>query len=164
MQVFIKEGDLVNETSAVPVIAYYADGTVLTPDMHGADVFVMYAPDNAIVSGSDMPGVTMTQDWRADTVQSGKVIDYEANRRITIAFPTDEQTKANAIFNNYIITYGPDSTLWPTDAQAKKGTITAGWNYVNDVTARATAMKSSSPPLDPTDDAHWPTPITPIHL
>lgn len=167
MQVFIKEGALVDETSDVPVVAFYPDGTTIVENMHGADAFVMYTPDDSIVksaASSDASGMVMKQDWRSNTEQAAAVIDYEANRRINIAFPVTEQTKANAIINNYIITYGPDSVTWPSDAQTKKATITSGWNYVNAVTAAAISLKQSSPPLDPTDDAHWPAPITPIHL
>lgn len=167
MQVFIKEGAIVDMTSDVPVVAFYPDGTSLVENMHGPDMFVMYCPDNSIVkstASTDASGMVMKQDWRSNTEQSAKVIDYEANYRINVAFPMSEQTKANAIFNNYIITYGPDSTIWPTDAQGKKSTITAGWNYVNAVTAAATGMKQTLAPLDPTDNSHWPPPITPIHL
>jgi hypothetical protein len=166
MQVFLKNGALVDMTSNIPVIAFYPDNTVLVGNMH-ANTFVMYAPDNAIIktgSGTDQPVVIMTQNWRSDSTQSAAVIDYEANRRIDIAFPTSEQTKANAITNNNIMTYGHDSTTWPSNAQSQKVTITGGFNYINDVEAAATTMKGAAPPLDPTDNSHWPAPITPIHL
>jgi len=165
MQVFIAEGNLIDDISDIPVVAYYPDGLTITSNMHGANAFVMYAPDSCLVrASSGMPGMVMKQSWRSDANQSAAVIDYEKNRRINIAFPTDEQTKANGTINSYIVNYGADSATWPAEAQSMKATIQSGWDYITAVTANADAMKQGTPPLDPTDDANWPAPITPIHI
>jgi len=159
-QVFVNRQSLLDETPTAPVlvIASYRNETVIDRNWHGTDSTVVGVSDVLVVEDRDNYRTILRSDWRDDYVP---VVNAEANRRITTAFPAFKQSNYNAQWNTYQVQYGLDPATWPAGPpQDFAAEYNRGWKYINDVRAASNAMTAM--PQDPTADEHWPTVITPV--
>jgi hypothetical protein len=158
MQVFVLRSDLTDAPDEhVNVISTYDDGLAIDPTVHGTAATLMSLPTAAIAGANQMP--YLVQDWR--TLDPNQEITFEANNRINAVFPDYSQRNANNEMNGYITAYGTNTGSWPAAAQSRYAEMNRCWTYVNQVRAAANSMAQSILPADPTDDSHWPTPISP---
>jgi hypothetical protein len=164
MQVFTPRSGLTGAANEAAVIMMsFPDGFVYPPTAMLAAWTVLSVSD-AMVIPKVIPylqssTMVLQTNWRADNPT--QTVSYEANRRITTTFPEYSQRNSNSEINGYITTYGADTTTWPAAEQARKAEVDRCWNYVNAVRNIANAMVLSALPVDPTDDSHWPTVISP---
>lgn len=159
MQAFVPRSDLLNETAETPVrvVASYGNAMVTTIDMHGPDCTVLFLAEDLTKPPDIITPTTLKPEWRTNYAP---VLNFEAARRITIAFPEYKQRNYTALMNDYTFQYGADTALWPQTALDDKAENDRGWAYVQDVRAASNAWTSM--PVDPTDDSIWPPAITPI--
>jgi hypothetical protein len=159
MQVVVRRADLGEQQPVV--LAHYPDGTnIRSTAPYGDGVTTMTVPDTAIEKIEHV-GNRLAANWRSF---ANVVVNAEANRRVQISFPDYMQRNANQDLSNSITSYGADpSNNWPQDALDRKASADAGWNFINAVRQASDAMVGGMP-LDPTDDAHWPTQIPPVYI
>jgi hypothetical protein len=159
MQVVVRRADLGEQQPVV--LAHFPDATdIRSTQSYGDGVTVMTVPDTTLVKVEHI-GNVLAANWRSFP---NIVVNAEANRRVQISFPDYMQRNANQDLVNSITSYGPDpSNNWPQDALDRKASADAGWNFINAVRQTSDAMAAGMP-LDPTDDAHWPTQIPPIYI
>jgi hypothetical protein len=157
-QAFVIRNDLQieDQTHPVRVVAAYRNDTVVDWSWHGSQCTVLTLADDKIKSPAEGEMVsTLISTWRDDYKT---VINGEANRRITIAFPIYKQNNYNATYNQNQSQHGTDTATWPD--QAFVAEYNRGWKYVGDVRTASNAFTAM--PVDPTDDSIWPPAITPI--
>jgi hypothetical protein len=165
-QVFVLKSDLAANAPTVQVHGSYPDLPWLDRNMMGTQYTPLTVPDKAVVPATALPGMTLgfggqlASNWRTypDTI-----CNYEAMRRILEVFTEYMQRNATNDTNRSVLLYGADSTKWPADAVARRNESQRGWNYVSAVRLQNAALINALP-NDPTDDAHWPTKITPIYI
>jgi hypothetical protein len=161
MQVIVRRADLGEQQPIV--LAFFPDGTdIRSTQSYGDGVTTMTVPDNAVVPAPpESPGgYVLAANWRSFP---NVVVNAEANRRVQLSFPDYMQRNANQDIASSITNHGADTSDWPQDALDRKASADAGWNFVNSVREVSDAMISGMP-LDPTDDAHWPTQIPPVYI
>jgi hypothetical protein len=163
MQVMVPRADLTGAADeTVHVLMFFPDGASFPAGTLQSTWTIFWVNDNLVVRDKNSAAIStrlLDTNWRA--LSQTNLISYEANSRITTAFPDYSQRNANNEMNGYITLYGADSTQWPSAQQARKAEIDRCWNYVNAVRNTANAMGSASLPVDPSDNSHWPTVISP---
>jgi hypothetical protein len=158
MQMYVPKSQLTGAADElVTVLASYQDGVVVNAFQVPPNCTVLSLPQPMIASNAGMP--VLQKGWRNDN--GPQVLNFEANNRINAVFPDYSQRNANNEATGYITQYGSDSTKWPAAAQSRKAEMDRCWNYVNAVRAAANTLVLSMLPADPTDNSHWPTPISP---
>ncbi len=166
MQVYVLKSDLVN--SPVPVVAYYND---TKPPMditfHGSlcTMFNVPVADVQFPISAPVPG-TPPLSQQPNLIPSFRndmqlIVNAEANRRILLVFSEEQQRNSNADINRSTTLYGATTSAWPSDAQSRLTESNRGWSYVNLVRQASVALGTNLSLVDPTDDSHWPTRITP---
>jgi hypothetical protein len=158
-QVFVVRADLLTETAEqfVAVVATYGNAMETTIDMHGPACTLLLLGDDLITIQQPFMTTVLKTAWRTDYKP---VINFEAARRINLAFPEYKQRNYTAQYQEYITTYGADTAAWPTEALTFKAEYDRGWQYVNDVRSASNAWTQM--PVDPTDNSIWPVAISPI--
>ena len=154
MQCYVNKADLINDP--VPVLAFYPDSPTLVNTIHGPNATRLQVPD-ADLDQSQFPNV-LVSTFRNDMET---MVNSEGGQRITAVFTDDMQRNANADVNRSTMLYGADPATWPSDAQARKAEGDRGWQYVSAVRQASDALSTQTSLVDPTDDSHWPTVISP---
>src|SRR5262245_14080761 len=158
MQVFVKRSDL--PTEPVPVFAFYEDSPRVADDLHGPDMALLSLPVEKVDRSVTPP--VLVSDFRLTKMP--QMVNDQANRRIDVAFPDYMQRNANADINNSTVLYGTNVASWPQDAKDRKAEGDRGWTYVSQVRSTSDALSTNTGLIDPTDDVHWPTEITPVYI
>jgi hypothetical protein len=138
------------------VFAGYGDDVVV-PDQPGS--VILSVPNAAVTmvqSGIPSP-MMLVGNWREQNKET--ILRGEAGRRILDVFPEHSQRNASFELQSYILEYGADSSLWPTDEQARKTEIERCVDYIHDVRERCNQYIGSKMPTDPTADENWPARI-----
>jgi hypothetical protein len=158
-QAFIIRNDLLIEDAQNPVRvrAAYPNTANLPIDFAGADCTSVVVADNLVQNDSANYRNILISTWRDDYKP---VVNAEAARRINLVFPEYKQRNYTAKYQDYITTYGADTTAWPQEALDFKVEYDRGWQYVSDVRTASNAWTAM--PTDPTADSIWPPTITPI--
>jgi hypothetical protein len=165
MFAFVLRTELQAEDAEHPVrvIASYSEDQVVPINTHGESCTRVTVPDSSVarttppIVGMPPFGHVLATGWRTDYMP---IINAEASRRIELVFPDFKQRNATAAVQEWITTYGTNTTTWPAQCQAFKTEADRGWTYIQVI--RDTANAFTSLPADPTADAIWPAPITPI--
>jgi hypothetical protein len=168
MLVFVRRSDLINDP--VRVMAFYDELSALPLDFMGAECTRLSLPQEAIIKPTyDVlnPDPTamipkLVSDFRVQYMR--QMVLAEASRRINLAFPDYMQRNSNADINNSTMKYGAGYGTWPPDAQARKAEGDRGWQFISDVRRVSDALETQTSTTDPTDDAHWPTQISPVYI
>lgn len=84
-----------------------------------------------------------------------KEIELEANRRHDLILTKREQRKAFQSMIKWILNFGVDINVWPAEKKAAGLAWNDAFNAM-DLVDDAADVLLASPPIDPTDDIHWP--------
>jgi hypothetical protein len=159
MQVFVYRSDL-SETNP-QVLAAFPDDPVFDRSYLGTDVAVLSLPQNAMQVDSQSRMTTLVSTWRTDNVN--QIVNDEAYRRIDESFTDFMQRNALNQTQRAIIQFGSDQTKWEPIYQNVYSLALQGWTYIDSLRKNADSLATNLP-VDPTDDANWPTRIPVIYI